>query len=210
VIGVVRTAGHAAVFLLLAIAACGYHFAGERLGVPEDVRSLGVGRIDNRSREHGLEKTLAFTIEREIQIRRQFLLADDPAGADAVLSGTIRELHLRPVAFDANDLAVQYELVLVVDLSLRRQSDGRLLWQASSLRETDEYSASSQVVVTSSSQFQQETLDAANLPCRPDDPRPCNPQFSNVQLAETLRKRAITRLLRQAVRDAYNQMVEGF
>jgi hypothetical protein len=129
---------------------------------------------------------------------------------------------------------VQYELTLVLDLSLRRESDGRVLWYVTGMRESDEYSASSQVVVTSSSQFQQQTLDATNLPCQSGtcvggtapgstcttsgdcagggtcSTRPCNPQFSNVQMAETLRQDAITRLLRQAARDLYNQMVEGF
>jgi len=69
------------------------------------------------------------------------------------------------------------------------------------LRESDEYSASARVVVSSSSQFQQDTLDAANIQ---------DAQFSNIQLAETERRQAITRLLRQAVRDVYNQMVEDF
>jgi hypothetical protein len=57
------------------------------------------------------------------------------------------------------------------------------------------------VVITSSSQFQQGTLDAGTIQ---------NPQFGNIQLAETERRRAIGRLLSHAVRDIYNQMVEDF
>ena len=185
----------------LALAGCGYHLAGESMGLPEDVHSISVGTLTNKSREHGLEKTLAFAIEREIHERGHFRMEEDPAGGDAVISGTIRDVHVRPVGFDQNDQAVQYEIAMTVDLYLTRQSDGKVLWEVRGLRETDEYSTNSTVVVTSSSQFQQGTLDASNVG---------NTQLTNIQLAETERRHAISRLLSQAVRDVYNQMVENF
>src|SRR5262249_36561304 len=136
----VRTAVLIALFVL---AGCGYHLAGERSGLPDDVRSVRVGTIHNRSREHGLEKTLAFALEREIHERGRFRMEQDPGGGDAVLSGTIRDVTVRPVAFDANDIAVQYEIVLTVDLTLTRERDGHVLWHVKALRESDEYSTSS-------------------------------------------------------------------
>src|SRR2546426_9377463 len=75
---------------LLFVLGCGYHLAGEKSGLPDDVRSLSVGTIRNRSREHGLEKTLAFALEREIHERGRFRMEEDAGGGDAVLSGTIR------------------------------------------------------------------------------------------------------------------------
>jgi len=185
----------------LALAGCGYHLVGETVGLPEDVHSISVGTLTNKSREHGLEKTLAFAMEREIHERGRFHMEEDPAGGDAVISGTIRDVFVRPVGFDANDQAVQYEIAMTVDLYLTRHSDGKVLWQVRGWQETDEYSTNPTVVVTSSSQFQQGTLDAGNVQ---------NPQLTNIQLAESERRTAITRLLRQAVRDIYNQMVENF
>jgi hypothetical protein len=185
----------------LLVVGCGYHFAGEHVALPEDVHSLSVGHIDNLSREPGLEKTLAFALEREVYIRRHFHMEEDPAGGDAVLSGTIRSVHVQPVAFDSNDQAVQFQIVVVIDLALSRHSDGHVLWQVNGLSETGEYSASAPVVVTSASQFQQGTLDATNVQ---------SPQLSNIQLAENQRQQAFKRLLGQAARDVYNQMVEAF
>jgi outer membrane lipopolysaccharide assembly protein LptE/RlpB len=192
------------------LAGCGYHLVGEKVGLPENVRSLSVGTIDNRSREYGLEKALAFALEREIHERGHLRMVEDPKGGDAVLTGTIHDLKVRPVAFDSNDQALQYEMTLILDFTLTRQNDGRVLWRVRRLEETAEYSSGSQAVVTSSSEFQQGTLNADNLPCVSGSSRPCNVQFSTIQLAETLRRRAITRLLREAVRDFYNQMVEDF
>jgi outer membrane lipopolysaccharide assembly protein LptE/RlpB len=190
-----------AVLLVWGLSGCGYHLVGDNVGLPEDVHSISVGTLANRSREHGLEKTLAFAIEREINERGHFRMEEDPAGGDAVISGTIRDVHVRPVAFDANDQAVEYQIEMILDLYLTRQSDGKVLWKVRGLHETDEYPASPNVVVAGSSEFQQGTLDATNVQ---------NPQLTSIQLTETERGRAITRLLSQAVRDIYNQMVENF
>jgi len=187
--------------LLLTIAGCGYQLAGEHVGLPEDVHSLSIGKLTNRSHDYGIEKTLQFALEREVHERGQFRLVQTPDHGDAVLSGTIRDVFVRPVAFDANDQAVEYEITLTVDLTLQRESDGQILWTVKNLREFDEFATTPTVVVTRSSQFQQGTLNASDLQ---------NPEFGRTQLAETERRRAVARLVNQAVRDVYNQMVEDF
>jgi hypothetical protein len=192
---------HTILLLSLLLAGCGYQFAGEHISLPEDVHSVSVGHIENRSREQGLEKSLAFALEREVYIRRHFHMEEDPGGGDVVLSGMIRSVRVTPVAFNSNDQAVQFQIAVVLDLTLTRQSDGHVLWQVHGLREIDEYSASPPIVVTSSPQFQRGTFDAANVQ---------SSQLSSIQLAETERQQALARVLGQAARDVYNQMVEGF
>ena len=180
---------------------CGYHIVGTEAALPADVHTLAVGTINNRSREYGYEKVVGFALEREIAVRRRYEVANEPAAADAVLSGTVVEVYTRPVAFGSQDQAVQYEISLVIDLTLTNQRDGTVLWQVQRLRELDEYAAASNVVVTSSSEFQQGLLDAVDIN---------NPQLTQIQLAETLRQRALNRLAAQAARDVYEQMLEGF
>jgi hypothetical protein len=189
----------AVALLCLLLAGCGYNLAGTNTSLPADVHTISVGKIDNRSREFGLEKSLGFVFEQEALRRGLIQVSNDPGAGDAVLSGTIRSFDTYPVSFDANDQALQYEATLVVDLTLRRQKDGQVLWEVRGLREVEEYSASANVVVTSSSQFQRGQLDAADLP-----------KLSDIQLAETEKGLAVERLLTQAVRDAYDQIVEGF
>lgn len=187
------------VLLCVLLAGCGYNLAGTNTSLPPDVHTISVGKIDNRSREFGLEKSLGFAFEREILRRGLVRVVNDPGAGDAVLSGTIRRFDTYPVSFDANDEALQYEATLVLDLTLRRQKDGQVLWEVRGLREVEEYSASANVVITSSSQFQRGQLDAADLA-----------KLSDIQLAETEKSLAIERLLTEAVRDAYDQIVEGF
>jgi hypothetical protein len=189
--------------LLLALAlaplACGYTFAGTQTAVPGDIRSISVGQFDNRSRQEGLEKSLAFAFEREFYERGTLPVREDPSQGDGILTGTIRDFKTRPVSFDANDEALQYEAELTLDVTLRRQTDGKVLWQGSRLQAFEQYSVSRQTVVPSSSQFQQGTLDFANLA-----------QLSDIQLAETEKRLAIDRMVRAIVRDVHDRILDDF
>ncbi len=187
--------------LLLALAplACGYRLAGTQVVVPGDIRSISVGHFDNQSRQEGLEKTLAFAFEREFYERGTLSVRENPSEGDGLITGTIREFRTRPVSFDANEEALQYEVELTLDVTLRRQADGKVLWKGSRLHVFDEYSVSRTTVVPSSSQFQQGTLDFANLA-----------ELSDIQLAETERRLAIQRMVRAIVRDVHDRILDDF
>lgn len=195
--------------VLLLLSGCGYHLIGAEPQLPEDIRSLAVGDIANHTREHGLEKTLEFAFEREIHIRQQYRLEQNSARADAILTGLIRRLDRRPVAFDESDQAVIYELTLSVDLTLTRRDDGKTIWRVRNLKKLDEYASNPRMVVTSSSEFQQGTLNPSDLP-KNNDSIPDHEQISLIQLADSERQRAVNRLVATAVHDAYESMIEGF
>lgn len=195
--------------IFLFASGCGYHFHGSRPALPAEIRTIGVGTIENKTLEHGLEKQLAFAFERELFTRRHYKLATSPGRADALLHGTIREVSRRPVGFDSSDQAVQYEVRMRFDFTLTRQRDGKTLWSVRDLREFDEYTSNPDVIVTSSPEFQSGQLDIKNLR-RQGDPIPDGMQISTIQLAEYERRQAMDRLLRRAVRDVYDRMIEGF
>jgi hypothetical protein len=185
--------------LATALAGCGYQFTAKTFNLPPDIHSIRVGEITNRTRQFGLEKSLAFALEREIVRRGTVDLVEEHGGGDAVITGAIRTYELRPVAFDKSDEALQYEVAIVADLHLQRSTDGHVLWQAKGLRESEEYSAIARVVVTSSAQFQNENLDAPDLA-----------KFTDIALADSQKRKAVERLLDSLARDAYALMVEDF
>ena len=181
------------------LAACGYTLAGTQTRAPEAVRSVSVGKFENQSREEGLDKTLAFAVEREFYQRGTLRVRDDPADGEGLIMGTIREFKTRPVSFDADDNAVQYEVRLVLDVMLIRQSDGTVLWQGSHMLAVDDYSVDPQFVVPSSSQFQQGTLNFSDLA-----------NLTDIQLAETQRHLAIERMVRSIARDVHDRVLDDF
>jgi hypothetical protein len=178
---------------------CGYRLAGSQIVVPGDIHSVSIGHFENQSRQEGLDKTLAFAFEHEFYRRGILAVRDEPGGGDGIITGTIREFRVRPVAFNANEEALEYEAELTLDVTLRRQADGKVLWKGSHLHAFEDYAVSPSTVVPSSSQFQQGTLDAANLA-----------QLSEVQLAETEERLAIQRMVRSIARDVHDRILEQF
>jgi hypothetical protein len=63
----------------------------------------------------------------------------------------------------------------------------------------EDYAVSRQTVVPSSSQFQQGTLDFANLA-----------DLTDIQLAETEKQRAIQRMVRSIARDVHDRILDDF
>lgn len=186
--------------LAATLAGCGYAIVGSQtLHVPGDVHSVAVGKFINQSRQEGLDKTVAFAVEREFYQRGALPIRESPAEGEAVISGTIREFQIKPVSFNSQDEALQYEARLVMDVVLTRQSDGSVLWKGKNMQSVEDYSVNRQTVVPSSSQFQQGTLNFSDLS-----------DLSDIQLAETEKHLAIDRMVRAIARDVHDRILDDF
>lgn len=197
----VKAAARAMIALGMCVAlssGCGYRFAGIGNRLPPDVHTIGFGSIRNSTREVRIEKQFLEALEDEVSARGRLKVA--PASeADVVLTGAVRDYLSRPVAYSGKDVVLQYQASIAVDLELRRRDDGKLLWKTIGQRETQDYSAVPGVVVTSSSQFQQNTVNAQDLG-----------QFTDIQLSEGQRRDANEKLIEMLAREIYNQMMEDF
>jgi hypothetical protein len=193
------TSGFFAIALVIGpISGCGYNFAGTGNRLPPEVLTVSVGPIQNATREVGIEKQLVESLEDEITNHGRLKVVPT-AESDAQLTGIVRYYLSRPISFNSNDEAQQYQAIVVVDLDLRRRDNGKLLWKTVGYRETQDYSAVPGTVVTSSSQFQRSAVSAQAIP-----------QFTDVQLSESTRRQANERLIEQLTREVYNSMMEDF
>jgi hypothetical protein len=194
-----RVRSAVAVLATLAATSCGYGFAGHGRSFESDIRTIGVEAFTNVTREHGVEKRLALAIEREFTIRGPLRVAPVPAEGDLVLTGSVRSVFDRPVAFNQDDEVLIYQTLLALDLQLRRRTTGELVWEARDLRHVEDYASVASVIVTSSADFRGSTLDARDLG-----------DFTDIQLAESRRRRALDRLVSELARDVYDQIMEDF
>jgi hypothetical protein len=134
--------------LLLAIAApalgCGsYHFvrASQSLG---PVRRVAVTMLANDSYQPGVELMVTEALRREIQ-RRGATLVQDPAQADLVIEGTVRELGLSSRSFSSIAFTLEYQIDLKLDLTARRADGSRVEIDRSALEESELYLTSSDI-----------------------------------------------------------------
>jgi hypothetical protein len=184
--------------LMLLLAGCGYRFGGGRSFAPE-LRTLGVEAFVNDTREVGVEKRLALAIEREFTIRGPLKVVNNPLDGDLLLSGKVREVVDRPTAFNREDEVLIYQTTLALDLSLRRRDTHELLWEARGLKAASDYESVASVIVTTSSEFRRTTLNPEDLG-----------GFTDIQLAESLRRQAMERIIGSLARDVYQQIMEDF
>jgi Lipopolysaccharide-assembly len=178
---------------------CGYHFAGTGRSFAPDIRTIGIETFVNETREHGVEKRLALAIEREFTIRGPLRVASVPAEGDLVLSGRVHTAMDRPVAFNREDEVLIYETTVILDLELRRRATGELVWQVQNMRGVEDYESVPSVVVTTSSDFRSSTLNAEDLG-----------GLTDIQLAESRRRRSLDRIVANLAADVYNQIMEDF
>src|SRR5262249_44118575 len=183
--------------VVLALAGCGYHFAGTGVGLPPTAHTVSVAVFANHTREHGFEVSLRRAVEEEFRRRGSLNVVDDPKG-DLVVSGTIRRFQTTPVAFISTSEAVQFQAIAQISFRLVERSSGRVIYENRLLQESLDYAATSDVVVTSTPHFQRGTIDARDLA-----------QMTNDQLGESRKRPSMAEIVVLLPRDAYLQSTQG-
>ncbi len=178
---------------------CGYQFSTTGEGFPKDVRTVFIAPFVNTTRDVGIDREITSALRSEFRRRGEIRLADRLEDADAILTGVVRYFGSRVAAVNRKDEVLQFELSLVVDMSLRRRSPDELLWRTQGIRLVEVYSGSRGTVVTTSSAFKTGTLNSRDVP-----------QFTDIQLSETLGYRARGQLVEQFARKLHQRVVEMF
>ncbi|HEV2494658.1 MAG TPA: LptE family protein [Terriglobia bacterium] len=99
--------------------ACGYHVAGRGDRLPPDVKTIAVPIFANQTSRFRIEQTMTQAVTREFIERTRFHITPDPAGADAVLKGAVKDVRSGVVAFDLNTgraTALQIQVTANVEL----------------------------------------------------------------------------------------------
>jgi outer membrane lipopolysaccharide assembly protein LptE/RlpB len=184
------------VLLLLCLTpACGYHFSGIST-LPQGIQKVSFAEVENQTLEVGVEKELQWALETEFRNHSGIAVADT---AEGIINVTLHRLDLRPLSFDSKDEVLEYQLMLQFDVSLTHRDTGQTLWQANNIQVVEDYNALPQVVVTTSPQFLQGTLNPRDLP-----------GLTDIQFSETQRRLATARLFQTAAREVYFRLGENF
>ncbi len=100
--------------------ACGYRVAGRGDRLPPDVKTIAVPIFVNQTSRFRIEQRVTQAVTREFIERSRFRITPDPAGADAVLMGTVKDVRAGVVAFDLNTgraTALQIQVTASVKLT---------------------------------------------------------------------------------------------
>lgn len=79
---------------------CGYRVAGRGDRLPPDIKTIAVPIFTNQSSTFRIEQKLAAAVTHEFLERTKFQVTSNPAGADAVLKGTVKEVSRGVITYD--------------------------------------------------------------------------------------------------------------
>jgi len=133
------------IFCIVLLGGCGYQMVGKETHVPPGLTSVAIPTFVNQTFEPGIEVlfTQAF-LKGFIQDRRAKVV--DRKEADSVLEGMIKSLEISSVSYDRSNLALEYQINVVMDLMLKKRS-GEILWREKDLAERTWYRASSNALI---------------------------------------------------------------
>ena len=133
---------------LLAIASfsgCGYHVAGKASRLPQNVHTLAVPVFQNRSQTYRIEAKLTAAVVREFNTRTQYRIVSDPAGADAIMRGSVLSTQIEPLTYDSRTGRASSGVITIRMSVTLTGSNGEVLFSNPNYLFRDEYQASEQV-----------------------------------------------------------------
>ncbi|MGA3328704.1 MAG: LptE family protein [Terriglobia bacterium] len=130
-------------YCLLFFPACGYHVAGTASRIPPDVKTIAVPAFKNLSSTFRIEQQLTSAVSRELLERTHYRILPNPADADAVLKGTVKEVRARAITFDINTgRATSLQVQVIADVQLEDLHSHKTLFSNSNYVFREEYQVS--------------------------------------------------------------------
>jgi len=178
---------------------CGYQFVGESSLLPKEARTIYVEPFVNRSRDVGLDKELTTALRGEFYRRGQLKIVESSEQADVILSGVIRSFDSTVASVNRDDEVLQYESLLIMDVTLRRREPNEILWRGQGVRLNQVYAGSRAAVVTTSSKFRTGTFNSTDVS-----------QLTDIQQTEVDRRAVRDQLMEQFARELHQRVTEMF
>jgi outer membrane lipopolysaccharide assembly protein LptE/RlpB len=130
-------------YCLLFFPACGYHVAGTASRIPPDVKTIAVPAFKNTTTTFRIEQQLTSAVTREFLERTHYRISPNPADADAVLEGTVKDVRARAITFDVNTgIATSLQVQVTSDVKLVDRHSHRILFSNSNYVFREEYQVS--------------------------------------------------------------------
>jgi Lipopolysaccharide-assembly len=179
--------------VFLCLLGCGYQFAGRSDLFPKDIRSVYVEPFLNRTRDVGIEHELTSALRSEFYRRGELQVVDQVDQADAILSGIVRTFDSVTASVNNNNEVLQYEA------TFRRREPSEILWRGQNIRINEIHPGSRAAVVTTSSNFQTQTLNTLDVR-----------RMTDIQLTETKTRQMRVDLMDRFARELHQRLMEMF
>ena len=138
----------AAVSLILSLAGCGYHIAGQADTVPDEIRTIAVPAFQNGTTEYKIEQYVTQAVVREFLTRTRYQVVNREENADATLFGSVVGFVAFPQNFDPNtNRATTVTTITRLQVNLVDRRSGASIYQNPGLEYRERYEVSADPTV---------------------------------------------------------------
>ena len=119
---------------VLTLTSCGYRVGGKADMVPKGVETIAIPAFSTPTTRYRFIDMLPEQIGREFAARTRFRIVNNPADADAVLTGRINAVQISPAVSDpTSGKATTINLFVNIAINLVERSTGRVLFTRSAM-----------------------------------------------------------------------------
>jgi len=123
----------------LGLTGCGYALVGQASNLPEHIQSIYLESLVNETRRPQVDQIVTRAIAEELVTRKRFHLAESEADADAILRGAITQFSVRPISFDIDGAATEYQTTINARMEFRDLTTDEVLWSNDQYTYRDNY-----------------------------------------------------------------------
>lgn len=116
----------------------GYRWAPEYNQLPAGIHTVAIPLFKNNTYESNIEAYVTNALMNEFIRNQQFSVVSE--GGDATLSGMVKKFDTMSIAYSSEDRARQYRAYLTLEVTLRDNRTGEVLWRNPELVHEEEYS----------------------------------------------------------------------
>jgi hypothetical protein len=136
----------AALAALLVLPGCGYSLAGRGNFLPDYIATIAIPTFANRSNRPSVEEVFTRKVVEEFTARGRYKIQADPAGADAVLEGTVMSLVSAPTVLEGGSVddpessqASTYTVVVRAQVQFKDVVKNGVIWSNNNFQFRDDY-----------------------------------------------------------------------
>ena len=135
-------------------AGCGYALAGRGVYLPEYIRTIGVPQFTNATPVYDVDRVVTERVRGELIGRGgRYTVQTSQTGTDAVLTGTVSSITISPVAFNQQQQASRYVLVLTASIEFKDLKTGKVLWSNAAMQFREEFEPTTGAAIADASDF---------------------------------------------------------
>jgi lipopolysaccharide assembly LptE-like protein len=125
-----------------ALSGCGYSLSGRGSFLPDYIKVIAVPQFVNQTGVYDLDREVSDRVRRELAGHGRYKVTPETAGADAVLTGVLKNATLLVTA-TSNNVASRYAVVITASVEFKDMKADKVLWTAQAMQFREEYPVTS-------------------------------------------------------------------